>query len=113
MCRLCDDERRPNSHYSCGLAQDDFDATRILVVTGDRSRFFRGLDAGERNDSALGLRHDLLRKHENVAVLELELPGDELGQVIALLDLREARDRDDAELAAQGRPVRRMPACAL
>jgi hypothetical protein len=113
MRRLRDDERGPDPHDACGLAQDDLDAAGILVVTGDLSRFFGRLDAGERDNSAFGLRHDLLREHDHVAVLELELRRDELGQVVPLLDLGQAGDRDDAKLAAQGRPVRRIPACAL
>jgi hypothetical protein len=111
--RLGDDERRPDSHDACGLAKDDLDAARILVVACNLQRSLRRLDARETDNPAFRLRNDLLREHDHVAVLELELGGDELGQVVAFLDLRQAGDRNDAKLAAQGRPVRRMPACAL
>ena len=50
--RLCNHERRPHSHDPCGFAQDDLDAAGILVVARDLSRLLRGLDAGERDDSA-------------------------------------------------------------
>jgi hypothetical protein len=111
--RLGDDERRPDSHDACGLAEDDLDPARVLVLTRNPKRLLGGLDARERDDPAFGLRHDLLREHRDVAVLELELRDDELGQVVAFLDLGQAGDRDDAKLAAQGSPVRRTPACAL
>ena len=71
------------------------------------------LDRRQVHDRVLGLRHDLLREHDHVAVLERDLGDDELGQIGPFLDLRQTGDRDDAELAAQGSPVRRMPACAL
>ena len=48
---------------------------------------------------------------EDVALLKLGRAGDERAQVVVLPDLRQALDRDDAELA-QGRPVMRRPACA-
>jgi hypothetical protein len=111
--RLCDDERRPDSHDARGLAEDHLDAARILVVAGDLQRPLRRLDAREIDDTAFRLRDDLLREDNHVAVLELEPGDDELGQVVPFFDLRQAGDRNDAELAAQGSPVRRMPACAL
>jgi hypothetical protein len=110
---LGDDEGQPDTNDSGGLAEDDLDTSRILFGARDLSRPLRRLDAGERDDAAFGLRDDLLREYDDVAVLELDLGDDELGQVVAFLDLRQTGDRDDAKLAAQGSPVRRMPACAL
>jgi hypothetical protein len=110
---LSDDERQPNSYDARRLAEDDLDAARILFVACDLQRPLRRLDAREGDHSAFGLRDDLLREHDHVAVLELDLRDGERGQVVAFLDLRQAGDRDDAKLAAQGSPVRRMPACAL
>ena len=105
--------RKPNPYDARCLAEDDLDAARILFVAGDLSRPLRRLDAGESDDSAFGLRDDLLREHDDITRLELDLGDDELGQVVPFLDLRQTGDRDDAKLAAQGNPVRRMPACAL
>jgi hypothetical protein len=65
------------------------------------------------HDPAFGLRDDLLREDDDVAVLQLDLRRDEGGQVLLRLDLGETGDGNDAELSAQGRPVNRMPACAL
>ena len=113
VLRLGDDERQPNAHDPCSLAEDHLDPARILLVAGDLPRPVRRLDAGESDDPAFGLRDDLLREHDHVAVLELDLRDDELGKVVPFLDLRQSGDRDDAKLAAQGSPVRRMPACAL
>jgi hypothetical protein len=65
------------------------------------------------HDTALRLRHDLLCKDDDVAVLELDLRRDQDGEVFLRFDLRETGDGDDAELSAQDRPVNLMPACAL
>ena len=105
--RLGDDERQPNSYDARRLAEDDLDTARILLVAGDLYAPARRLDAGESDNSAFGLRDDLLREHDHVAVLELELRSDEPRPGRPFLDLRQAGDRDDAELAAQGSPVRR------
>jgi hypothetical protein len=86
---------------------------RILIVAGDLQRACRRLDLVEPNDASLRLRDDLLREDDDVAVLDLDLRRDELCQIVALADLRQTRDGNDAELAGQGRPVRRMPACVL
>jgi hypothetical protein len=85
---LGDDERHPNADYARRLAEDDLDTAWILFVAGDLSRLLRRLDAGESDDSAFGLRNDLLREHDDIARLELDLGDDELGQVVPFLDLR-------------------------
>jgi hypothetical protein len=61
-------------------------------------------------DAALGLRDDLVGDDEDVARLEVGGLAQEDGQVVALTDLGQAGDRDDAELG-QGRPVTRSPVC--
>ena len=86
---------------------------RILVVAGNLQRAWRRLDLVKADDASFRLRDDLLREDDDVAVLELDLGGDELCEIVVLADLRQTRDGNDAELAGQGRPVRRMPACAL
>jgi hypothetical protein len=113
MLGLGDDERQANSYHARRLTEDDLDPARILLVAGNLSRPLRRLNTGESDNPTFGLRDDLLREHDHVAVLELDLGDDELCQVCPFLDLRQAGDRDDAELPAQGSPVRRMPACAL
>jgi hypothetical protein len=110
--RLRDDQRRPHPHDARGLAQDHLDTARVLSLR-DLDRLGRGLDGAEVDDPALGLRDDLLREDDDVAVLERNLRGDELSEVLAGFDLGQPRDRDDPQLAAQGSPVSRMPACAL
>jgi hypothetical protein len=107
-----DHERRPDAHDARRLAQDHLDAARILVP-GDLSCAFRGFDVCETNDAPFGLRDDLLCDDDNVAVLEVDRLADQLGQVVALPYLGKAGDRDDANVVAQGIPVRRIPACAL
>jgi len=63
-------------------------------------------------DPPFRLRDDLVRDDEDVAVLECRRRGQEAGEVVAGSDLRQALDRDDAQLA-QGRPVTRRPVCVL
>ena len=108
---LGDNQRRSYAHDARGLAKDHLDPPGILV-TGDLTRAFGRLDIGQTDDAALGLRDGLLRDHEHVSILELDPGGDQLGEVVSLPNFGQAVDRDDAHLAAQGRPVRRTPACA-
>jgi hypothetical protein len=51
-----------------------------------------------------------VRDDENVALLEIGGFAQERREIVALADLGQAGDRDDAELG-QGRPVTRNPAC--
>ena len=56
----------------------------------------------ERDEPALGLRHDLLRDDEAVAVgerraLRARRVGDQLGELVAGADLADAVDRPDGE----------------
>ena len=113
MPRLRDHEWLADAHDALRLAQDRLDPTRVLVVAGDLARVRGRLELVQPDDLPLRLRDDLLSDDQDVAVLELDLRDDELGEVIALTDLRQAGDRYDSYFGAQGRPVRRMPACAL
>jgi hypothetical protein len=65
------------------------------------------------HDASFGLGDHLLRDHEHVAVLQVDSSGDQRGEIVSLLNLGQILDRDDADFAAQGRPVSRTPACAL
>jgi len=67
----------------------------------------------EPYDATFRLRDDLLGQHDDVARLELDRARDKPRQVVAFPDFRKTFDRDDANLSAQGIPVRRIPACAL
>jgi hypothetical protein len=72
----------------------------------------RGLDLRESDDAAFRLRDDLLCEDDDVTVRELDRIGDALRKVVARANLRPAADRNDADVV-QGRPVRRIPACAV
>jgi hypothetical protein len=109
--RLRDHERRPDADDSRRFAQDHLDPARILVAC-DLTRLVGGLNVGEADDAALGLRDDLLCEDDDVTVLELDRIGDALREVVARANLRPAANRDNADVV-QGRPVRRIPACAL
>ena len=84
---------------------------------GELVRPLGRLDPLEADHPALRLRDDLLRDDEDVGVLEASCPvgrfRQERHEIVALLDLRDALEREDPDLAGHGRPVMRMPACAL
>ncbi len=103
MPRLRDDQRRPDSHDTGGLTQDHLDAARVLVARNLASAL-RRFDIAETDDTSLRLRHDLLRDHDDVAVLELDGAGDERREVVPWPDLRQAGDGNDAKLVSQGSP---------
>src|SRR5205814_6668435 len=83
------------------LPQHDLDVARVLAG-GEVVRAWRGLDCVEADDAALGLRDDLVRHDEHVAVLEparsLGSLAQQDGEVVALGDLRDPFERDDPEL---------------
>jgi hypothetical protein len=110
--RLRDHERLADTNDACGLAQDDLDAARILVVASNLSRAVAGLDVVQANHASFRLRHDFLREDDDISILEVDFRCDELGEIVGFADLRQPFDRNDAQFV-QGRPVRRMPACAL
>jgi hypothetical protein len=103
VLRLRNHERRADAHDARGLAEDDFDPAGIFLA-GDLFRACGRLDLAEAYDASFGFRDDLLRENDDVAVLELDRARDQLGEIVALLDLRQAGNRDDAELVSQGSP---------
>ena len=76
-----------------------------------------GSTVDEVDDAALDLRDRLLRDDEHVVVLEAACAcrgvEEQPCQVVALVELGQPPQRDDAELAGQSRPVTRMPAWPL
>ena len=73
-----------------------------------------GSIAVELDDATLDLRDRLLRDDEDVVVLEPAGAAcrldEERAEVVSVLELRDAPERDDAELVGQPRPVTRIPA---
>jgi hypothetical protein len=53
-----------------------------------------------------------VRDDEDIVLFEICGSSDQRRQVIALVDLGQALDRDDAQLD-QGKPVTRRPVCVL
>ena len=112
MSRLGDHKRLANPHDTLGLLQDRLDAARVLVVARDLARTLRRLQVVESHDPPFRLRHCLLCEDDDVAVLQLELRGDQLGEVVPFRDLGQPFDCDNPNLF-QWRPVILIPACAL
>ena len=77
---------------------------RASCPARELDRCGRRLDVVEADDAPLRLRHDLLRDDDDVGVLELDRLDDERAELVALHDLREAFDRDDAELRQRPAP---------
>ena len=116
VARLGDDQRRPDADDLDALPQDRLDVARVAVVgelEGARGR----LDLVQPHNASLGLRDDLLGDDDDVGVLEpagaLGRVGQQSDEVVSLLDLRDALERDDPDLAGHSKPVIRRPACAL
>jgi len=112
VARLRDHERLAHADDALRLAQDRLDAAGVLIVARYLARTLGRLQVFEPDDASLGLRDRLLREDDDVAVLELELRRDQLGEVVSFTDLRQPFDCDDTNLS-QGRPVNLIPACAL
>ena len=115
--RLGDDQRRPHADDVGALAEDPLDVTGIAVV-GELERPLRRLDVVQPHDAALRLRDRLLRDDEHVRVLEaarlLGRVQEQPREVVAVLDLRDALERDHPDLArGHGMPEMRRPAWAL
>ena len=108
---LRDHERPALAHDPFRLAQDHLDLARVALVARELDGLRRGLEAVDSDHAPLGLRDRLLRKDENVAILEPLALDDERGQVVALPDLRQAMHGDERDHLST--PVMRMPACAL
>ena len=98
-----------------------------VAVACELARPLRRLELVQPDDAPLGLGDDLLGNDEDIGLFESPSPrgrvAEERGQVVTLLDLRDALQREDPELAGRGHPepesggpgspVRRRPACAL
>ena len=114
---LGDHERRARADDARALVEDDLHVPGIALAAGQLVSLLRRSDAVEQDDPALGLRHDLLHDDHDVAVLEAAGARgrlrDQRREIVPLLDLRYALEREDAQLARQGKPVTRRPACAL
>ena len=87
--RLGDHERRP-ARTIRRLAQDHLELARV-VLRRELARRSHGSTSASAHDAALRLRDDLLRDHDDVAVLELDPLGDQRREVVALARSREAR----------------------
>ena len=106
---LADDERRAHAHDPSRLAEDHLDAARrVAVGGGDLARPLGGLDPLQPRDSSLDLRDRLLRDDDDVAVLELRTLDDHRREVVVLVQLGDALEREDRD--AVHRPVTLTPA---
>ena len=101
-----------------GLVQHDLHEAHVFVVLGgELARPVAGGDVAQRPYAALGLRDDLLRDHDHVAVAQPGPAGcgggvgDQRGNVVARLHLRDAGEREelDAQLPAPAGWRRRAP----
>ena len=98
MPGLGDDQRRPDANDLCALAQDRLDVARVAVVR-ELERARGGLDLVQAHDASLRLRDGLLRDDEHVArpraAGALGCVGQERPEIVAVLDLRDALERND------------------
>ena len=105
---LGDHQVRAMPHDAPRLRQDDFDKTGVLLdLGGERPGLRRRLDRGDIDEAALGLRDDLLRDDEHVAVLGrdpgLGIGGERnRGEIVARLDQRHAAEAGDGQLGGHG-----------
>ena len=115
VLRLGDDERRTCTEDGAALSQDHLDSPRV-PVSRELACASRRFDPGQVDDATLHLRDGLLGDDEHVVRLEPARSGsgidDQPAEVVALLELRDPDERDDAQLARQAMPVTRIPACA-
>jgi hypothetical protein len=116
VLRLHDDQRRPDADDVGALTQDPLDVPRVAVV-GELEGALRWLDVLQPDDAALGLRDRLLGDDEHIRVLEsARAPGrveQERREIVAVVDLRDALERDDPDFGSHGSPEIRRPAWAL
>ena len=116
MPRLRDDERRARAHDRPALAQDNLDSARIVVVARELMCLRRWLDLRQVDDAALHFRDGFLRHDDDVVLFEPTSGSRSLDEqpreIVARFELRDAEERDDANLRRQEIPVTRMPACA-
>ena len=110
MPRLRDHQRPALADDLLRLAQHGLHLARIALVARQLTGLRGRLQRVDPDHTTLGLRHDLLRDDDDVAVLELGAPGDQRAEVVALPDLGQAAHGDDLNHET---PVTRIPACAL
>ena len=97
-----DDERGAGAHDLRGLLQDHLHLARIALGACELDRAWGRLDLVEQHDPALDLRHRLLGDDDDVTLHEpagtIARLGEEQPQIVALLQLGDAREADDADL---------------
>jgi hypothetical protein len=93
--RLSDHERRPRPDDPCALPEDDLQSPRVLLP-GEIPRLRRRHNVAEAHDLPLCLGDNLVCDHDDVPVLDLGVRRQQAGDVVALTDLRQPFDRDDA-----------------
>ena len=111
MPRLGDHERTARADDADRLAEDHLDVPRVRFRACELARPLRRLDVVQPHDAGLGLRDDLLRENDDVAVLERTRTRHELCKIRAGADLGQALERQDRQ--AHRRPVTRRPAWIL
>ena len=97
------------------FAEDQLDQRRVLAQPRRQlPRLGARLDVDQAAHPALALRDRLLGDDEHVRILEA---ADALGrgqqerrEIVVLLDLRDALERDDPDFSGHGRPEMRRPA---
>ena len=99
VLRLRDHEALAGADDALRLAQDHLDVARVVLRRGELAGAFGRLDLVEPHDASLGLRDDLLRDDDHVAVLERCRGGDERAEIVPLAHLRQPLEREDPELA--------------
>src|SRR5262249_23704139 len=97
VSRLADHERRTNAHDAPCLAQNPLDATRISLVACDLPCAVRWLDLVESDNTTLDLRDRLLRDDDHVTVFQIGVLDDCRGQIVALVQLWDPANREDAK----------------
>ena len=113
--RLGDEHAVLHPDDAARLVEDDLDLARIAVVArGELDRLGAGDDAGQVDDGAFGLRHDLLGDDEHVVVGQRRGAGrpvdgvaDDVAEVVADADLRdpvEGEDTDRRRVSRHRRP---------
>ncbi len=115
--RLGDQKRRPRADDTDAFTKDRLDLGRVAVRTGQLVRPPGGLDLLEADDPALDLGDRLLSDHDDVPGEQTSCGSCRLGyqgrEIVALAQLGDPLQPEDANLAAHGRPVSLTPACAL
>jgi hypothetical protein len=100
VARLADEHAVTRPHDLDGLVEHRLHEPRILAVLGrERAGPLSGVDLVERPHPALGLRDDLVRHDEHVAVGEVGWSGvrQERDEVVAGPDVRERGERASEE----------------